>query len=267
MAKAFGQNTAESWLEIQITDLSEFAGCKGKIPPRQITEMAQIIIEEYPHFNMAEFMLFFQRFKRGYYGRFYGNVDPMIIVIALRDFSHERTRERIQCLEMREKAEEARRDREVKELRRHYAERVPDAFTDKAALSFLQYRLMGYDCKSDEELQKDIADILSGVKVFHKDVIRLLNSIGADAPAADTVAAEPASAAESAPVEPEVVEPEVVEPEVVEAEVVEAEVVEPEVVEAEVVEPEVVEAEVVEPEVVEPEVFLPVVVMPVAVGK
>ena len=35
-------------------------------------------------------MLFFSRFKQGRYGRFYGSVDPLIIMSALIDFVRER---------------------------------------------------------------------------------------------------------------------------------------------------------------------------------
>ena len=35
-------------------------------------------------------MLFFSRFKQGKYGRFYGSVDPLIIMSALIDFVRER---------------------------------------------------------------------------------------------------------------------------------------------------------------------------------
>ena len=36
--------------------------------------------------KLPELMLFFQQFKAGKYGRFYGSVDPMVITTALQEF-------------------------------------------------------------------------------------------------------------------------------------------------------------------------------------
>lgn len=54
-------------------------------------------------------MLFFNRFKQGKYGRFYGTVDPLVIMTALQEFLrersdaivlHERERQRLKRVEM-----------------------------------------------------------------------------------------------------------------------------------------------------------------------
>ena len=41
-------------------------------------------------YQFHEMLLFFFRFKTGRYGRFYGTVDPMIIMCALREFIEDR---------------------------------------------------------------------------------------------------------------------------------------------------------------------------------
>lgn len=177
MIAAYGRNTAESWLEIQLNDLSEFAGCKEKLTNRQIIETAQMIIETYPHYNLTEFMLFFQRFKRCQYGRFYGAVDPMIILQALDVFNDERRqayadRERIEQDEKKSADERA-----AAELKQRYINRVPDAFTPNAPINYLQYRLMGYDSMTDDELNRDIDDIRAGRKTIPEDIKQMLNTI------------------------------------------------------------------------------------------
>ena len=53
-------------------------------------------------------MLFFSRFKAGRYGRFYGNVDPMVITSALVVFR----RERAEAIAKHE-AEEREKEREM----------------------------------------------------------------------------------------------------------------------------------------------------------
>ena len=84
--EAYGGGTARSWLFVQISDLMEFSGCKGKLSVKQIEELANIILTEYGYLKLTEMMDFFRKFKAGSYGKFYGTVDPMVITCALREF-------------------------------------------------------------------------------------------------------------------------------------------------------------------------------------
>lgn len=177
MIAAYGRNTAESWLEIQLNDLSEFAGCKEKLSIRQIKETAAMIVETYPHYNLTEFMLFFQRFKRCRYGRFYGAVDPMIIFQSLDEFNEERLRAHIEREAAENDARRAEEERKSNELKQRYIKRVPDAFTPNAPIDYLQYRLMGYDSMPDDELNREIDDIRAGRKTLPDDIKGMLNTI------------------------------------------------------------------------------------------
>ena len=87
---AFGGGTARSWLVIQLNDLSEFAGCKDKLPIKKIEELANIFISEYGYLKLTELMDFFRKSKLGLYGKFYGSVDPMVITCAMKEFMKER---------------------------------------------------------------------------------------------------------------------------------------------------------------------------------
>lgn len=178
LTQAYGRNTAETWLICQLNDLSLFAGCKEKLTARQINETAAMIAETYPHYKLTEFMLFFQRFKRCQYGKFYGAVDPMVILQALSTFSDERAK----FINQRRQAEQDQRQKELDEeehvaLRRRYRQRVPDAFTDKAPINFLQYRLMGYDYYSDEDLRAECEAISSGQKKIPVGAQQMLESL------------------------------------------------------------------------------------------
>lgn len=171
--EAYGQNTAESWMEIQLRNLSEFAGCKDKLTLEQITELAAMMIEDYPHYKLTEFMLFFQRFKRCEYGKFYGAVDPMVILQALAIFNEERERRIEQRNQTKREEEKKVQDKEDQELRQRYTNRVPDAWTDNAPINFLQYRLMGYDEMTDEQLTAELADLQSGKKTIPQGVTQI----------------------------------------------------------------------------------------------
>ena len=174
LAEACGQHTAESWLTIQLNDLSEFAGCKGKLSKRQYEELAKMILETYPHYNLAEFMLFCHRFKLCRYGRFYGVVDPMVILQSLDKFNEEREQAHYEHQRTENRKQQEESDRQFNAEKQQYISRVPDAFTNKAPIDFNQYRLMGFATMSDEQLQQEIADIRAGRKVLPTDVMNIL---------------------------------------------------------------------------------------------
>lgn len=168
MIKTYGHRVAVSWLEIQLRDLSEFAGCKDKLTAAQINETAEMIADEYSHYRLTEFMLFFQRFKRCEYGKFYGRVDPMVLLQALRTFAEQRAavhRDRYRQLS-RNAEEEKRRleDAAYDAMRQRYRQRVPEAFTPAAPIEFLQYQLLGYDQLPDEAFAQELQAITSGRK-------------------------------------------------------------------------------------------------------
>lgn len=117
VSEAYGQNITETWLAIQIRDLSEFSGCKDKLTTKQIDTMVRTICTVFPYLKVTELAYFFLLFKSGKYGKFYGAVDGLAITEALQDFLAER-REIINKYEQ----EEREREKEIEEAR--HAERV-----------------------------------------------------------------------------------------------------------------------------------------------
>lgn len=87
---AYGTNAPMIWLVPQLYNLSEYCGCKDKLTENQLEECAYIIASEYYYLKVSELMLWLHRFKAGKYGRFFGAVDPMIIVASLSDFLRDR---------------------------------------------------------------------------------------------------------------------------------------------------------------------------------
>lgn len=86
LSETYGNGASEAWLVPQLLNLSEFCGCKGKLSREQIEETARMIASDNPHRKVTELMLFFFWFKQGRYGKFYGSVDPMVIMEALNEF-------------------------------------------------------------------------------------------------------------------------------------------------------------------------------------
>ena len=63
--EAFGKNITETWLAIQIRNLSEFSGVKDKLDTAQIDMLAKTIIATFHYLKVTELMHFFLLFKSG----------------------------------------------------------------------------------------------------------------------------------------------------------------------------------------------------------
>lgn len=109
---AYGNEAATMWLIPQLYNLSEYCGVKNKLEGTPLMECASIIGNTYSYLKVSEIMLFFYRFKSGRYGRFYGNVDPMIITSSLQLFVNERNT-------FYDKIENEKREKEMEESRRN----------------------------------------------------------------------------------------------------------------------------------------------------
>lgn len=86
--KAYGSGAASSWLVPAIANLNIFTGSKN-MNDDQTEKLATLIAQEYKDMKYSVMQLFFYRFKCGHFGKFYGKVDPMVIICALKDFAEE----------------------------------------------------------------------------------------------------------------------------------------------------------------------------------
>lgn len=113
LEREYGETLPETWLEIQVQNLSEFAGVKEKLGVERIAETARQIMFTFPFLKVTELMHFMVLFKGGKYGIFYGAVDPMTIMDALRRYVATTRREQIDACEAarkRREADEARKN-------------------------------------------------------------------------------------------------------------------------------------------------------------
>ena len=85
---AYGPGSSASWLAEHIGELNTFSGSKN-MDDEQVKNLARMIAAEYKDMKLSEIMLFFYKFKIGYFGKFWGKVDPMVITCALKDFKEE----------------------------------------------------------------------------------------------------------------------------------------------------------------------------------
>lgn len=111
VAKSFGNAARDNWLDIQLTELVVFSGCKDKLTKHQVQSLVGIIAEEYYYLKVTELMYFFRKFKAGEYGKFYGAVDPLVITCALKEFCKDRSII-LSRIEQKRKEKEQRNDPE-----------------------------------------------------------------------------------------------------------------------------------------------------------
>lgn len=73
-----------------------------------VDAVSAVIADNFGYLKLSELMLFFQQFKAGRYGRFYGSVDPLVITEALQSFLDFRA-ERMAAIEKVKRQEEERK--------------------------------------------------------------------------------------------------------------------------------------------------------------
>lgn len=111
VANGYGSSVAETWLEIQLQQVSEFSGCKDKMSVDAIQETARQVMFSYGYLKVTELMHFMVIFKGGRFGKFYGAVDPMAIMEALGRYVREVRPAMIDGFESERRREKAAEDR------------------------------------------------------------------------------------------------------------------------------------------------------------
>jgi hypothetical protein len=153
LKEAYGKRLAESWLEIQINDVSEFSGVKWKLEPERTEELARMMLKQFPRLTLAQFMLFFQKLKACEYGKFYSGVDPMVIMGSLREYYGWLCREIDDMRCRRRRIEDAEANRRLDSEKDSYRRRVPNAFTPAATIDWTVYCVLDLEHASDSQLR------------------------------------------------------------------------------------------------------------------
>ena len=87
-------NTIQSpcivWMRAQFTEVSAFANVREKMSDWQLDNLCLQILGEFPSLTMMEFVLFCARLRSGVYEKFFGNIDPMRIMMSFRSFIEDR---------------------------------------------------------------------------------------------------------------------------------------------------------------------------------
>lgn len=151
IAHAYGHGTVETWLQIQIHDLSKFSGCRDKLSISQLEQMGELILSEYSWLKTTELMHFFRLCKLGEFGKlFYGTVDPIAILDALKQYRSRRN-SILEDLQRRKQSDNNRHELKVQDdARQIYDRMLPTEY--HPLISRSQFMRLGYDRLSPDEL-------------------------------------------------------------------------------------------------------------------
>lgn len=76
-----------------ISDFVEFLNVGKIMNVNQISQTAIYILQYFPHLNLADLKVFFDKMKVGHYGKFYDSVDGQLILSKLDEYNQERMNE------------------------------------------------------------------------------------------------------------------------------------------------------------------------------
>lgn len=74
----------------QIADLVEFVNVGKTMNAKQVAETVNLVQQYFPHLNLADLKVFFERMKIGRYGKFYDRLDGQLILEKLDEYNGER---------------------------------------------------------------------------------------------------------------------------------------------------------------------------------
>lgn len=165
---ALGMNTASRWLVTLLGNLNMFIGAKN-MDDSQTEWLARLLAQEYKDVKYSVIQLFFYKFKCGYFGKFYGMVDPMVITCALKDFivECENKRQLYLCEEYDQR--KAENDAERKSLRDQWDSCLNDLWKtcpDNAGKHLFQsVGFVTYDKESNIlllKVRRDVYELIEG---------------------------------------------------------------------------------------------------------
>lgn len=90
IAACNGHGAAIAFLVPVLFEIGESSGAQRKMDRRQLEQTAARIVRRFFYLKTSEILLFASRFAECRYGRFYGSVDPMVIMDGLIQFCAER---------------------------------------------------------------------------------------------------------------------------------------------------------------------------------
>lgn len=83
---AYGKDAVILTMRTHLIRVSEFVGVRDKIGDWQMKALCSQLYGAFPNITLTEFILFCARLRAGKYGKFYGSVDPQMVIQAFDEF-------------------------------------------------------------------------------------------------------------------------------------------------------------------------------------
>lgn len=108
IANIYGKGTPQAWLLVQLTGLAEALGLQDKVTSYQLTDIAELLYDDYRWLKYTEFLQAFRYLRRiDYYGRF----DTSTILNGMKQWNNS---VRVPTIERYEQAEREKQEAEWK---------------------------------------------------------------------------------------------------------------------------------------------------------
>lgn len=88
--KNYGDIQAKAIVVDMLVGFIQFINVGKTMNAEQVAETVKMIESYFPHLNLADLKLFFDKMKLGHYGKFYDRLDGMVILENLEQYNQER---------------------------------------------------------------------------------------------------------------------------------------------------------------------------------
>lgn len=89
----YGDTKIKALLVDMLADFIEFINVGKTFNGSQLAQTVQMVQQYFPHFNLADLKLFFDKMKLGHYGSFYDRMDGQLILEKMEEYNQDRMNE------------------------------------------------------------------------------------------------------------------------------------------------------------------------------
>ena len=86
-----GEAWARALMVKLVSNFAEFYSTNNTMSDYQIADTVDLVIEEYPHYKLDDYKLFFKMAKKGYFGQIFGRIDGEVILTWLKKYDEQRS--------------------------------------------------------------------------------------------------------------------------------------------------------------------------------
>ena len=85
-----GEAWARALMVKLVSNFAEFYSTNNTMSDYQIADTVDLMLEEYPHYKLDDYKLFFKMAKKGYFGQIFGRIDGEVVLSWLKKYDEQR---------------------------------------------------------------------------------------------------------------------------------------------------------------------------------